>query len=176
MPKDLRLAHLAVNSFSGCSGGAVRPPLSGHDNLDLVHEGLYRLPSSPDPQVVFAGVTELLVPAVCDAASADIYLGDRLAQWQQRSPAGGGLEGGLDGTSATVYARSLPAESDGWTGDVDYLVALTCRWDDPRGISEPTIALIQIVARYATALVHLGQQAELIRAQEVRILHLERYR
>lgn len=181
MSKDLPTSASVPGSLSGSADIAGRPPLPGHGALVLLHEGLYGLPSSPDPQVVFYGVTGLLVPTVCDAASADIYEGDRLTRWRH-SPARDGHPapsrtrsslGEPDGTSVTVYASSLPAEPDDWTGDLDYVAALTCSWKSPGGFTESAVALIKIVARYAAAIVHQGQQAELIRAQEIRIRHLE---
>jgi hypothetical protein len=149
---------------------AGRPALSGGADLVRLHEGLYRLPSSPDPQVVFASLASLLVPAVCDEAAADVYLDARLERWQQDPVAVGG---NTDEVSVTVHVGSLPPEPDGWTGEDDYVAALTCRWHRSEGPTESSLALIKIVARYAAVLVHQAQQAELIQAQAIRIRRVE---
>ncbi len=163
-----------------------RPSTAGRADTVRLHEGLYRLPAGPDPSVVFGGVARLLVPAVCDEASAEVLVGDRLVRWQQNPPITDGIpapgpprsatDGGVQGRSVTVYVGGLPAESDGWTGDLDYVAGLTCRWSDDEDPAESTVALIRIVARHAAVLVHLAQQAELIGAQESRIRRLERER
>lgn len=185
--QHIPLAASPPNSISGTPRGAQRQLLPGRADVVLLHAALYQLRSSPDPQVVFTGAAELMIPVLCDEAFADVYVGARLARWQQnppmtdgipapREPASAGPDGRPTGTSVTVHASSLPAESDGWTGDLDYVAALTCRWRSAEEPTESAVALIRIVARYAAVMVHQGQQHELIRAQEIRIRRLERSR
>jgi hypothetical protein len=173
------------DSIPGSSAGGPRQLLSGRADVVLLHAALYRLRSSPDPKVVFTGAADLMIPLLCDEASVEVYLGDRLARWQDNPPATDGIpapraSGGRDGhpaaISVTVHTSSLPAEPDGWTGGLDYVAALTCRWYSGEEPTASAVALIKIVARYAAAMVHQGQQAELIQAQDLRIQRLERDR
>lgn len=114
---------------------------------------------------------------VCDRTGADVLLAERLDALKQHPPLTTDVpllhQNAADRhTTVIVHISSPTPGPDGWTGEIDYVAALTCTWLDAWEPSPDDVAASKLAGRYAAAVVHQAQQAELIRAQQKRIASL----
>lgn len=137
---------------------------------------LHHLVDSPDPSVVFAHLAELLVPTLCDQATAVVHVGPQVALRQHLSP--GKAEVAVsrsepDGADwmLTVAKPSHPTDFDGDGPGPHYVAVLTCRGSGP----DPTwqeVALIELAAHHAAAVVHQARQVQLLHQQQEQVRNL----
>lgn len=135
--------------------------------------GLHRLVDSPDPSLVFADLAELLVPTLCDQATAVVHVGVQATAWQELSPGAVALPANraLPDASGWELTVATPARPAGLEGDVpgpDFVAVLTCRGGG-RVPTAQEIALIELAAHHAAAVVHQARQLQLLHQQQKRV-------
>lgn len=138
------------------------------------------LAASPDPEVVFTQLADLLVPGICDAAAATVLVGAQLTQWQQHPPSSTAdlpaaeFDGNGRGWSVTVYTAGYPVSSSATAlpTEPDYVAVLTCGGSgEPPTVGE--VALIELAGHYAVDTVRHAQQSALLEAGQRQIANLQ---
>ena len=160
-----------------------RPPaldLARVDGADLpaAVRVVRNLAVSADPSVVFGGLAQLLVPAVCDHAAADVHVGDNPALGRLSDPSVALSDAGVhpdgDGWVLTVQ---LPAHhggngNDGGSVPADYLAVLTCSWHGPAPTAQQ-VAVLELTAGYAALLVQQTRQSEQLQHHQRQVESLQ---
>jgi hypothetical protein len=162
------------------SEGGRKPTAGEPPRVDLrrVLTGLRHLTRSAEPARVFAELTAICVPALCDEMVIDIAEPDAQRYRIRRPgtsinlapdnlPQQGAAVGlaTITGQSVTVCVTSLPGGGPGFS------VRLTCTWHPGYSPTDTDAALVGVLADHATAVVHgertTGQLADDSTAHQV---------
>ena len=158
-----RLQPFGATTSADPPSGLSSDPDHRRRRIDLVavNAAMHRLVENVDPAVVFGDLAQLCVPAVCDLVEFEVLSGDEAAGV---GPAGSGSRAGAstagwvdDADTATVLVPS-DAGRIAETGPVDYVVRLTCSWNDHRP-TPADVALIELLGRCAAGTVRQARQA-----------------
>jgi hypothetical protein len=167
---------LELHNSSGVSMPAATLPVGEADPVGVC-DALQQLTVSTDPLPVFTHLAQLLVPTVCDEAAAAVHLAGELAAGQQPQSvttdvqvANGHLGG--RGWVLTVHTAAHRTASDGEVGGSSYVAVLTCtgRGHGPTG---RVVALIDLAARHAAAVVHQARLQQLLQQHQEQARHLK---
>jgi hypothetical protein len=150
-------------------------PSSDWAEPEAVAAGLHRLTASADPSVVFSHLAELLVPTLCDEAAAVVHVGAEAAAWRQHQPATADLTAipAQRGESGWVLTVTTPAHTDFKSDSAGphYVAVLTCRGRG-QGPTGQEVALLQLAAHHAAAVVHQARQQQLLHRYQEQAGHL----
>lgn len=158
-----RLQPFGVTTSADPPAGLSIDPDHRRRRIDLVavNAAMHRLVENIDPAVVFGDLAQLCVPAVCDGVEVEVLSGDEVSgvgpagSWSRANASTAGWVDGAD--TATVLVPSDAGRIEE-TGPVDYVVRLTCSWNDHRP-TPADVALIELLGRCAAGTVRQARQS-----------------